>query len=128
MNFLQRFEPTTLWGTEFDRFFNRSFCNPVRQETPGEAFHESENAWILRLDLPGFAKQHVALNVTGRTLQLTAETPADQAFGGKVERQWTLGADVDATAISARMENGVLELTLPKKPEVVEKPTTIEIN
>jgi HSP20 family molecular chaperone IbpA len=65
--------------------------------------------------------------VTGRTLQLAAETPPERPFGGKFERQWKLGEDIDATAISARLENGVLELTLAKRPPVVPQATTIEI-
>ena len=128
MNLIQRFQPALSWGTEFDRFFNRNFFNPDLISPPGEAFHESDDAWILRLDLPGFAKSDVNLKATGRTLQLTAETAEDQPFGGKIERQWTLGNDVDTAGITATMENGVLTLTLPKKPEVVEKPMSIEIN
>lgn len=127
MNLIQRYQPALSWGREFDRLFNRNFITPEVSLTPREAFHESDDAWILRLDLPGFSKADVALKVTGRNLEMKAETPSDKPFGGKIERLWTLGADVDATAISASLENGVLELTLPKKPEVVEKPVTIEI-
>ncbi len=127
MNLIQRYQPALSWVNELDRFFDRSILNPASTAGPRESFHESDNAWILRLDLPGFSKPDVTLTVTDRNLQLTAETPAERPFGGKFERQWKLGNDIDATAISARLENGVLELTLPKKPEVVAQPTTIEI-
>ena len=127
MNLIHRYQPVLSWANQFDRLFDRTFPNPGATAAPRESFHESETAWILRLDLPGFSKPDVALTVTDRNLQLTAETPADHPFGGKFERQWKLGGDIDASAISARLENGVLELTLPKKPEVVATPTTIEI-
>ncbi|RYD33700.1 MAG: Hsp20 family protein, partial [Verrucomicrobiaceae bacterium] len=39
-----------------------------------------------------------------------------------------LGPEVDATATTARLENGVLELTIPRKPKAVVEPTHIEIN
>jgi HSP20 family protein len=127
MNFIQRYQPALSWINEIDRFLDRSRFNPAVATGPRESFHESDNAWILRVDLPGFSKADATLTVNNRTLQLAAETPADRAFGGKFERQWKLGDDIDATAISARLENGVLELTLPKRPEVAAEPTTIEI-
>lgn len=127
MNLIQRYQPALSWVNELDRIFDRSLFNPAQATGPRESFNESENAWLLRLDLPGFSKADVALTVNDRTLQLTAETPPERPFGGKFERQWKLGNDVDATAISARLENGVLELTLPKRPEVVAQPTTIKI-
>ncbi len=127
MNIIQRYQPALSWVNEIDRLFDRSLFNPAQAGGPRESFHESEDAWLLRLDLPGFSKADVTLTLNDRTLQLAAETPAERPFGGKFERQWKLGADIDATAISARLENGVLELTLPKRPEIVAQPTTIEI-
>ncbi|MEO5915716.1 MAG: Hsp20/alpha crystallin family protein [Luteolibacter sp.] len=128
MNFIQRYQPALSWAKELDRFFDRNVFNagPL-SAAPRESFHESEDAWILRLDLPGYAKPDVTLTVTDRTLQLKAETPADRPFGGKTEHQWKLGDDVNESAISAKLENGVLELTIPKRPKVEVKPINIEI-
>lgn len=128
MNFLQRYQPALAWVNEIDRLFDRRSLAPADAATPCESIHESETGWILRLDLPGFAKEDLGLTVTNRTLQLSAETPADRPFGGKVDRQWKLGEEVDGAAVSARLENGVLELTIPKKPKVVVEPTKIQIN
>ena len=127
MNLIQRYQPALSWVNEIDRFLNRSVLNPAVAAGPRESFLEAQNAWTLRLDLPGYRKQDITLTVTDRTLQLAAATPPEQPFGGKLERQWKLGDDVDATAISARLENGVLELTLAKRTPVVVQPTTIEI-
>jgi HSP20 family protein len=127
MNFIQRYQPTVSWVNEINRFIDRSLLEPAITAGPREAFHESDTAWILRLDLPGFSKPDVKLTVTDRVLQVVAETPAEHPFARKHERKWTLGEDVDTTGISARLENGVLELTLPKRTTVVPEPTTIEI-
>ena len=127
MNFVQRYQPALSWVSEINRFIDRSISDPVFTAGPREAFYESENAWVLRLDLPGYRKEDINVTVTDRVVQLTAETPPDQPFGGKLERQWNLGDDIDAAALSARLENGVLELTLPKRPPVVAVPTTIQI-
>lgn len=127
MNFIQRYQPAISWVNEINRFIDRNIIDPGFTAGPREVFHESDTAWILRLDLPGFSKPDVKLTVTDRVLQLVAETKPDQPFGGKVERKWNLGEDIDATALSARLENGVLELTLPKRPPVAPQTTSIEI-
>jgi HSP20 family protein len=127
MNFIQRYQPAVAWVNEINRFIDRNFVETTITAGPREVFHESDTSWILRLDLPGFSKPDAKLSVTDRVLQLSAETPAGQSFGGKFERKWNLGEDVDTTGISARLENGVLELTLPKRTPAVPQPTTIEI-
>jgi HSP20 family protein len=127
MNFIQRYQPAVAWVNEINRFIDRNLVDSNITGSPRELFHESDTAWILRLDLPGFSKTDVNLTVTDRILQVFAETPSGQPFGGKFERKWNLGEDIDSTAIGARLENGVLELTLPKRPPVVPQPTTIEI-
>lgn len=127
MNFIHRYQPTLSWINEIDRFFDRRGGSNGLSSSPREAIHESENAWVLRLDLPGFAKEDIALELSDRVLRLNAETPADRPFGGKVERVWKVGAEVDGSAITARLENGVLELTIPKKPKVEIQPKQIEI-
>lgn len=127
MNILQRYQPSYSWFNELDRIFDRRSPNSSLPASPREAFLESESAWILRLDVPGFAKEDIKLTVTDGVLQLVAETPADRPFGGKFERRWKLGEDIDGAATTARLEDGVLELTLPKKEKVVVPPAQIEI-
>lgn len=127
MNLIQRYQPAVAWVNELNRFLDRNFIETAIPAGPREVFHESDTSWILRLDLPGFSKPDVKLTVTDRILEVVAETPPGQPFGGKFERKWNLGGDVDTAAISARLENGVLELTLPKHTPVVPQTTTIEI-
>lgn len=127
MNFIQRYQPALSWVNELDRLFDRNVFNAGQPLAHRESFHESEDAWILRFDLPGFSKPDITLTLTGRTLRLKAETPADRPFGGTAEHQWNLGDDVDESAISAHLENGVLELTIPKRPKPESKPVNIEI-
>ncbi|MES2475344.1 MAG: Hsp20/alpha crystallin family protein [Verrucomicrobiota bacterium] len=128
MNFIQRYQPALSWVNELDRFLDRNSLNAGLTSTAREALHESEDGWILRLDLPGFAKADVTLTVTDRTLALKAETPPDRPFGGSTERQWKLGEDIDETAIAATLENGVLELKLPKRPKPEVRDINIQIN
>jgi HSP20 family protein len=128
MNFIQRYQPSLSWVSELDRLFDQTFRNPAFTLSPREAFHEAENAWILRLDLPGFDKQDIKLTMHDHTLQVAAESPADRPFGGKFEGQWRLGQEVDSNGIFAQLENGVLELNLPKKQSTASAPCSIPIS
>jgi HSP20 family protein len=128
MNFIQRYQPALSWANEFSRAFDRSRLTTQLAAPVREALHESADAWILRLDLPGYAKADVNLTLTDRTLQLVAESATEQVFSGKVERQWKLGNDIDLSGIQSRLESGVLELTLPKLPKSEPQTTRIEVN
>lgn len=113
MNFIQRHQPDLSWFSELDRFFNPGRL--LASHAPSsEAIHETPESWVIRYDLPGFAKENVSLKVEQEILRLTAETPTDNPFGQKVERQWKLGSRIDVANVSATLENGVLEITLPK--------------
>lgn len=128
MNFIHRYQPALSWVNEFDRLLSRSRFDEPARSAPREVLHESDEAWTLRLDLPGYPKEGVSITVTDRTLQLVAEALENHPFGGKFERQWKLGEDVDAAAVSARLEDGVLVLTLPKRPKSEPQSIKIEIH
>jgi|GEM_PF-6896727 len=89
-----------------------------------EVWGESPEAITLRVDLPGFRKDQIQIALTDRKLAVTAESPADQAFGGRYQRVWALGRELDTSRIAARLDLGVLELTFPKaQPETPESRT-----
>jgi HSP20 family protein len=129
MNFIHRHQPAASLFSQFDRLFDRSLASAAAYTpAPRESFHETENAWVLRLGVPGYAKEDIKLTLDNGILALNGETPVDRPFGGKFQRQWKLGTEVDGTATTAKLENGVLELTIPRKPRVVVEPTNIQIN
>ncbi|MBX3740113.1 MAG: Hsp20/alpha crystallin family protein [Akkermansiaceae bacterium] len=122
MNFLQRQQPDLSWFSELDRFFNpgRALAS---QPATRESIHETPEAWVLELDLPGFTKDNIDLKANGRTLHLTGETPADRPFSAKVDRQWKIGNRIDQAGITAKLADGVLRITLPK----TEAPAPLDI-
>ncbi|WAC17930.1 Hsp20/alpha crystallin family protein [Luteolibacter sp. SL250] len=123
MNFLHRPTSDLSWFSELDRFFNPGRALASHTTFP-EAIHESPEAWILRLDLPGFTKENVNLKVDNQTLSLAAETAPENPFSRKVDRQWKLGTRIDTANIKATLDQGVLEITLPK----TEAPEPRQIN
>lgn len=98
---------------------------------------EREDAYEVSADLPGFEKDDVDVRLSGRTLRIEAEreereeredegTYLQQERRRSVSRAVTLPEPVDADAVSASYENGVLTVTVPRAEPVTEG-ATIEI-
>lgn len=73
------------------------------------ALYSNDEGWVLQLDAAGYDKEEINLKYEDDALLINAETE-DFYFNKK----FMLGKDVDTTSISAKLENGVLEITLPK--------------
>ena len=114
---------------DFDHLFNRFFTAPERTCDDSCAAEEADKHWTLRVDVPGFRKEEVALSVENGELKLHAATKdgEDRTARAEVSRNWTLGEDVDLEGIDARLEHGVLEITLPKLESALPTNKTVEI-
>lgn len=88
---------------------------------------ESDKEYTVHADMPGVAKEDIHVQIDGNRVSVSAEVKktAEQKEGervlrseryyGAVSRSFALATDVDEERASARYENGVLTLTLPKK-------------
>lgn len=107
-------------------------CGPGSMNFPTERMvyeDKANHAYHVSIDLPGVKANNMTLTVeeNGQVLRLTAtrnrivgfhnEDKQGEAPQNKIERRFALGSDVDADNISARLENGVLEITVPKRKE-----------
>lgn len=84
---------------------------------------ENQQGYFLQLDLPGVAKED--LRVTTENRHLVIEGERKGRFAGNVRRVYSLPDDVATDAIEAQLQNGVLELALPKKEAA--KPKQISV-
>ena len=99
---------------------------------------ENEKDYTVHAELPGVRKEDVQVTIEGNTLSVSAETKKTseekdgdkllrrERYFGKVYRGISLGQEVDEAGASARFENGVLELVLPKKAVTAARRLTIE--
>jgi HSP20 family protein len=71
---------------------------------------EGENEVRLLAELPGVKKQDVALTVEGRSLVISAETPTR-----KYRKELELPYFVEVEGSKSTLNNGILEVTLPKR-------------
>jgi HSP20 family protein len=125
------------WGGEFDALVDQFFGNGGRGV---QAFYvpasvwEDQGSYHVELDVPGVTRDHVELTYEKGTLRITTERPApeenrtglvDERRYGKVTRTVTLPESIDPDSITAELTNGVLHVTVTKKPEA--QPKRIEI-
>jgi HSP20 family protein len=116
---------------ELDRIFGNVFeapaprGNTLRRWMPATDVVEREDHYLLRADLPGLSEEDVNIEVEDRILTVSGERKAEsettengyhrveRAFG-RFSRSVTLPQGVDADAISASFDKGVLEIRIPK--------------
>ncbi len=95
---------------------------------PSVDISETKDAVRVRAELPGVDKDAVHVEVKDGILALRGERSfekesedenyyrVERAYG-KFERSFTLPSSVDGEKVTARMKDGVLDVTLPKKEE-----------
>ena len=106
---LQRFLQGTLGATA-----------PVQQQVQ---VSRDDKATTLTLDVPGLAREQLKLSIEGAIVKLESVEGAAR----QVKRAWELDHEIDAAASKAKLENGVLTLTLAKlEPQVKSTELTIE--
>ena len=101
--------------------------------TPPVDVHESEDEYLVKIDLPGVKSEDVNIEVNDSVLSLSGtrlpdETGAAQLVEwpyGTFARTLTLPQGVNSDSIEASYQDGVLELRIPKPAE--QKPKKISI-
>jgi HSP20 family protein len=103
----------------FERFVNDAF---FANATTGLDVQQDDKAWTVTLDLPGVAREDLAINIEGAIARIETKAEAKRHFKAAYE----LPQDIDPEASAAKLENGVLTLTLAKK-QPVSNVRTIEV-
>ncbi len=92
----------------FERFVNDAFFGNA---APGFSVEQDDKAWTLSLDVPGVDRKDLSIGIEGRIVRIETQAQAKRPFKAAYE----LPQDLDAAASTARLENGVLTLTLAKQ-------------
>ncbi len=89
---------------------------------------EDDKNFFVKAEIPGVKKEDIKVSVEGNQVSLSAEVKKEkeekegskiirsERYYGSVARSFTLDESVDQAKASAKYEDGVLQLTLPKKP------------
>jgi HSP20 family protein len=130
---------------EMNRMFNEFFHSGTGEEagskvsawTPSVDIYETDDALVIKAELPGVSKDDVSVEVHQNTLTLRgqrnheAEVKQDKYHRversyGTFQRSFTLPTMVDQEKVQATFKDGVLELHLPRLESA--KPRRIAIN
>jgi len=142
---LIRWDPARELGSlqgEMNRLFNTFFDAPApgnggaQRWVPAMDLVEEQDHYVLRADLPGMTEEDVNIELDDNVLTVSGERKEEsetkhegyhriERSRGSFSRALTLPEGVDAEAISASFDNGVLEVRIPKPEE--RKPRRVQI-
>jgi HSP20 family protein len=89
---------------------------------------EDDRNYTVKAEIPGVRKEDIKVSIDGNVVSISAEVKKEteekegkrllrsERYYGRVARSFSLDADLDQDAASATYSEGVLALTLPKKP------------
>src|ERR1700723_35612 len=128
---------------QINRLFNDAFERTSNQESnlttwaPAVDIHENEHELVVKADLPGVEAKDLDIRVKDNILTIRGERRFEKKVNednylrverayGSFSRSFSLANTVNAEAIKADYQNGVLTLTIPKREEA--KPKQIRVN
>lgn len=125
---LSRFEPLRNIDELFNNFRLSTPWNGLEAEPRLKIdVSETDKAYTVKADVPGVSKDDIQVHIDGNqvTIQVEVKKESTEKKEGKVirseryfgqqYRSFSLDQDVDDAHAEAKYEDGVLELTLPKK-------------
>jgi HSP20 family protein len=125
----------SLWPeNDLDRFFNAPIPIGTGQLEATDLY-ETDDELVLEMAVPGLSGDEIDVSAVGRKLKIQATTPKKDNEGrrycyreinhGVASRTFDLPTSVNLDAISARVENGLLTVKMPKASEAKVKKIVI---
>lgn len=137
---LIRYTPASVFDTAFSRIFDDLWNWPTVEPAdaapvtfaPRVEVKDERDAIVLTAELPGVEKDNISVQLENGVLTLSGEKKQEsvvkengfyrsERLYGQFKRSFTLPDVVDPAKIDAEFRNGVLKLTLAKKPEAAPK-------
>ena len=134
--------PSIFGENLFDNFFNDDFSMFPMLTGRNAAYtkpaaglmktdvRETENTYELDIDLPGFKKEDISVDLKDGYLSISASSNTDNSekdekgkyirqerYTGSCRRSFYVGKSVTPSDVSARFEDGILKLSMPKHVE-----------
>ena len=142
--------PSIFGENLFDDFFGDPFGMMPRGRDPLYGKHarnlmrtdvrETEDTYELDVDLPGFKKDEVTLELKNGVLTIQAVKGLDkdetdkkgkyirqERYAGACSRSFYVGTDIDPAQVTAKFENGILCISVPKSFRQLPARSTVEI-
>ena len=142
---LVRFEPWSLFDQlhrDINRIPRRSLGgtdgdNAVSDWIPAVDIIEHKDRFVVRADVPGVDPAAIDVGMDNGVLSVSGERSAEdrsdadgvqryERVSGRFYRRFSLPETADADGVTARSSNGILEISIPKLPEVQARRITVE--
>ena len=106
-----------------DDFFDRK--DRMNYNLMKTDIREDENSYLLEVDLPGYSKDDIKIDITDGYLTINAKVEKEnnddkknyvrrERFTGEVSRSFYVGDDIKEDEVKANFKNGILTLEVPK--------------
>jgi len=127
---LTRFDPFLDMDDMFNRFMMRPLLRGGMEMEPQIKMDikEADGKYQVKAEIPGVNKDDIHVSVDGNRISISAEVKqqkeekegervirSERSYG-MASRSFSLADEVDQSKVQAKYTDGVLELTLPKKP------------
>lgn len=143
--------PSIFGENLFDEFFNDPFAMMAPQgRNPLYGKHaknlmktdvrETESSYELDIDLPGFKKDEISIELKNGCLSIQAAKGLDkeetdkegkyirqERYAGSCSRSFYVGTEVNPADVTAKFENGILYISVPKAVRQLPASTAVEI-
>ena len=114
--------------TVFDEFFNNEWMPKAKATAPAVNVKEDAKAYTMEIAVPGVKKEYCRVNINADgNLEVAIENKLEHKEEEKSEDKkehylvYALPEDIVKEEISAKVEHGVLTITMPKEKPVEEK-------
>jgi len=101
-------------------------ADPGSTWAPPVDIYETAQEWVLTAEVPGLEQDQISVRVVDNVLLLRGEREAQaeskvtyfrmERPTGRFERRFEMPDWIDRDKVTARIEEGILTVTLPKKP------------
>lgn len=104
-----------------DSFIGTALTPPMQRAQYVQVSNEA--AYVISAPMIGVTKADLTVNVVDNNLVVSAVPSVKSRWSAEFKQTWILNDDADTTNISAKLENGLLTLTVPRA-----KPSTRTVN
>lgn len=129
---------------EMDRLFEDLMRTPARSRQgtvlrPAANIVETEKNYEIELELPGFDREDITVTVEQGVLTVSGQRPSEREASdrtyhlrerstGRFSRSFSLPSSVDPDQVSARFEDGVLNIDLPKQEKARTRKIEVDVS
>lgn len=94
-----------------EKFLDETYSSLSNNTLPATSVEVLEKTYKLELDVPGVSKDQLEIGIEGDVVRVSSKPEASRT----VKAAWRFPLEIDPDQSEAKLENGVLTLTLGKK-------------